>query len=93
MTVAALTLVATPALAEHHEGDKAEMMKMKVDKKFVEADTNSDGMISKAEHDAKAEKMFTETDTNSDGSLSKDEVTAGMKKEWAEKKAMKEKAD
>lgn len=93
MTMAAMTLAAAPALAEHHEGDKAEMLKMKVDKKFMEADTNSDGMISKSEHDAKAAKMFTEADTNSDGSLSKDEVTASMKKEWEEKKAMKKAAD
>ncbi len=89
MSLAAMTLAATPALAEHHEGDKAEMLKMKVDKKFAEADTNGDGKISEDEHENKSEKMFNEADTNNDDYLSRDEVTAAMKKEWEEKKAMK----
>lgn len=85
MMAVALTVFTAPAFANE------EKLQDKVDHKFMEADTNKDGMISKAEHDAKAEEMFKETDTNNDGSLSKDEVTAEMKKKWEEKKDHKDK--
>jgi len=90
MLAAAAMIMTAPAMAE--DGNKDQMIKTKVDKKFMEADTDKDGMISKAEHDAKAASMFTEVDTDSSGTLSKDEVTSHMKKEWDEKKEMKKDA-
>ncbi len=66
------------------------MLNAKVAKKFSEADTDGNGMISKAEADAMHEKKFKECDTNGDGSVSKDEKKAAMRKEWDEVKSMKE---
>lgn len=44
---------------------------------FKNMDSDSDGMISKAEFDAAHAKHFQEMDTNSDGKLSIDEMKAG----------------
>lgn len=82
---AAMLAVATaPAFAN----DEAHMKSM-VDDKFSMMDTNSDGMISKEEHDAAMNKMFSDADTNSDGMISKDEMMAATKAEWAKYKDMK----
>lgn len=86
---AALAAFAAPALAHMDKGDHDAMMKSKVDKKFAEADTNSDGMISRDEGMAAFEKMWIEEDTNKDGMISKDEKMAYMKKQWEEHKTMK----
>jgi hypothetical protein len=78
---------ATAVRAEHHEGHGAGahhgMMKAKMDKKFQEIDTDKDGKISKAEHQAESDRMFIEKDTNKDGFVDKAEVEA----HWAAKKA------
>jgi Ca2+-binding EF-hand superfamily protein len=42
-------------------------------------DTNGDGQISRAEHEAGSEKMFTKMDANDDGFLSKEECDEGEK--------------
>lgn len=56
--------------------DKDEMSSAE---KISVIDTNGDGRISRAEHEAGSEKMFTRMDTNDDGSLSKEECEAGHK--------------
>lgn len=85
MMAAAATIITMPAMAnEHHEWSQE-----KADAKFSELDTNKDGKISKAEHEAKKETMFEEADTNKDGDLSKEEFSAEVKKKW---EATKEKA-
>jgi len=45
--------------------------------KIAKMDTNGDGMLSAAEHDAGAKKMFSEMDTDGNGSLSREEMAAG----------------
>lgn len=52
--------------------------------KIATMDTNGDGMLSAAEHDAGAKAMFSEMDTDGNGSLSRQEMMAGhatMKKD------------
>jgi hypothetical protein len=58
----------------------------KADEWFKKMDTNADGMINKAEHDAFGEKMFKDADTDQDGSISKDEMKNIKMKEHAEVK-------
>jgi len=48
--------------------------------KIAKMDTNGDGMLSSAEHDAGAQAMFTQMDTDGNGSLSRDEMAAGRSK-------------
>ena len=57
--------------------------------RFMKADTNNDGNISKAEFVAQSEKHFAKLDTNSDGNVTKDELAA-MKEKYKERKAAKE---
>ena len=52
-------------------GNSAEMM--------AKIDTNHDGNISAAEHEAYAQAMFAKMDSNHDGMVSKAELDAGMK--------------
>ncbi|MCB1537872.1 MAG: EF-hand domain-containing protein [Rhodospirillales bacterium] len=64
--------------------------------KMLNADTNGDGMLSKAEFMAVQEKRFDEMDANKDGQVSKDEMKAyretmrskfeEKRKEWEAKK-------
>jgi len=54
------------------KGDKA--MKMSSADKIKSMDTDGDGKLSAAEHDAGAAKMFTDMDGDKDGSLSKAEM-------------------
>ena len=82
MAVAAGALMSMPALANEWSQEKA-------DAKFSELDTNKDGKVSKAEHEAHKEGMFDEADTNKDGDLSKEEFSAEVKKKW---EATKDKA-
>jgi hypothetical protein len=78
---AVLAIAATPALANE------EHMEAKVDHYFAKMDTNSDGSVSKAEHDAFGTEMFNKADANTDGSLTKEELTAAKKAEKEEWKA------
>jgi Ca2+-binding EF-hand superfamily protein len=57
-----------------HDG----MMMSSADK-IAKMDSNGDGMLSAAEHDAGAAAMFKDMDSNGDGSLSRQEFDAGHK--------------
>ncbi len=57
--------------------DKAKMM---TEYFYPKMDKNSDGKVTKAEHDAAGTIMFMKADANKDGAVSKDEMMA-MKKE------------
>ena len=74
----ALMLPAMVAFAEPAEsgGDRREMMKQKIQERLKEVDTNSDGIISKAEFMAKAEERFSKMDANGDGNITEDERSA-----------------
>ncbi len=56
------------------EGDRPKMTSAE---KIREIDTNGDGMISAAEHDAGSQKMFAKMDTDGNGSISDAEMKAG----------------
>jgi Ca2+-binding EF-hand superfamily protein len=51
---------------------------------MTQIDTDHDGKISKAEHDAFSQQMFTKADTNGDGYISMDELTTAKKQEQAD---------
>lgn len=57
------------------KGDKA--MKMSSADKIKSMDTDGDGKLSSAEHDAGAAKMFSDMDADKDGSLSRAEMDKG----------------
>ena len=57
------------------KGDKA--MKMSSADKIKAMDTDGDGKLSSAEHDAGAAKMFSDMDADKDGSISKAEMDKG----------------
>ena len=59
--------------------EKKDKDDLSASEKISVIDTNGDGQISRAEHEAGSEKMFTRMDTNDDGTLSKDECDAGHK--------------
>jgi hypothetical protein len=67
--------IAMPALAN----DKPEQMKYSPGYMFDKMDSNKDGKVSKAEHDAFAAKKFSDMDTNNDNILTKDEMAAYRK--------------
>ena len=75
---ALLVGTATFAVADGKSGD----CPRKYCKMFEKKDTNSDGVISKAEFVAHAEKKFAKMDADGNGSLTKEEV----KSYWAAKK-------
>lgn len=79
-----LMLAAAPAMADDRMTitDKVEMFMGKID-------SNSDGAVTKAEHDAFGASKFSEADINSDGKLSKDEMILHKVKEMDEMKDMK----
>lgn len=56
------------------EGDRPKMTSAE---KIREIDTNGDGMISAAEHDAGSQKMFAKMDADGNGSISDAEMKAG----------------
>jgi hypothetical protein len=72
--------VSLPALAAMGTGDKADKAE-KADRYFQKMDTNSDGKISKSEHDAYGQKMFSESDANRDNMLTREEIQANKMKE------------
>jgi hypothetical protein len=59
--------------------EKNDKSQMSAADKISQIDSNADGQITRAEHEAGSEKMFTKLDTNDDGTLSKDECEAGHK--------------
>jgi hypothetical protein len=74
LTLAAATL-AMPAMANQKHKGMHDMHGQMFDK----IDTDRDGKITKAEHDAFSEKKFSEMDANNDGVLTKDEMAAYKK--------------
>lgn len=78
-----LGLITAPSLAnaehgpDHGKGKKGSF--------FEKIDTNGDGVISKAEHDAHSAERFKKMDRNGDGQITKDEIEAG-KAEWKAKR-------
>lgn len=98
VSFAALALMmATPALAGHHEGGHdGDHKGKKHEKMFEKMDTDGDGKISKDEFMQKKEKYFSEMDANGDGFVTKEEKKEArekMKEKWKAKKAEKMKAD
>ena len=82
----AMTLPATAAFAEHHEGDYK-------GKKMEKVDTNGDGLVSKEEFLAKHEEMFNKMDADGNGSLTPEEMKEArgkMKERWKEMKEKRE---
>lgn len=75
-TVFAVLLIggATFAAADHGNSDKKGDCKSRYCKMFDKKDSNSDGVISKAEFTAHAEKKFAKMDTDGNGKLTKEEV-------------------
>ena len=69
-TVAAAVALSGPALA----GDMSSAEKIK------KMDTNGDGKLSAAEHEAGARDMFAKMDTNKDGSVTVAEMDASHKR-------------
>jgi hypothetical protein len=80
--VAIIYLCATaPAMADDKDKKGGMSHEQKIEHHFREKDSNNDGTISKAEHDAATQKMFDEADTNNDNQVSKDEFRAHKQKE------------
>lgn len=81
-----LALPATAALAGPGdrfgggEGGGSEMMRQKMHERMKEADTNNDGVISKAEFLAKAEERFNKLDKDGDGNITEAERDAMRQK-------------
>lgn len=69
--VCALALLASPAFAQTNSGIDLGMNKL-----FNEADTNKDGVVTKAEFLAKAEQQFNAGDSNKDGKITQAEAQA-----------------
>ena len=73
---------ATIAAADCGACDKKEDCKSRYCKMFEKKDSNSDGVISKAEFVTHSEKKFAKMDADGNGSLTKEEVN----NYWAAKK-------
>lgn len=71
------------------KGDKPAKDAMSSADKIKVMDTNGDGQLSKAEHDAGADAMFTKMDTDGDGFLSASECKAGHDGMMKNKKSAK----
>lgn len=69
--ICALALLATPAFAQQGGGIDLGMNKL-----FNEADTNRDGVVTKAEFLAQAEQQFAKGDANHDGKITREEAQA-----------------
>lgn len=100
MPVLALSLLAVPALADHHKDDKGPRGEHMHEKMMERFDTDGNGEISMQEFQTAHAKKFAEIDTDGNGSLSVEEMKAHhseMKDKWKEKKerfkAMKEKSE
>jgi len=66
---------------------KGDKMKMSSAEKIKKIDTDGDGAISAAEHDAGSAQMFTRMDANGDGNLTAAEMKAGHDKEMRSAKS------
>lgn len=89
LALAAAVLVATPALANTHEGMKdgknwEAKWEAKMDSHIKKLDDNGDGRISRAEMSRHGDIMFDEADANKDGDLSRAEITAAKQKEYGD---------
>ena len=62
-------------------GKAGDKMKMTSAEKIKKVDTDGDGAISAAEHDAASTQMFTKMDANGDGNVTAAEMKAGHEKE------------
>lgn len=104
--LAVALLVSAPAFAEGPDGgpggpggpDHAK----RGEERFKASDTNSDGVLSRAEFLAESQKrageIYDKLDENKDGKLTQDEMKAGhekmrakMKERWQQMKELKEK--
>jgi Ca2+-binding EF-hand superfamily protein len=70
------TLAVSPFALANHDGTSGDHCQRHGGKQMMDADTNGDGSIDKAEAQAQHDKHFDEMDTNHDGKLSKDEIAA-----------------
>jgi len=75
--IAAPVLMAAPALAE------APMGPPRGEEKFLEADANGDGVISREEFVTRREAHFASTDANQDGLISFDEAMTAKEEKMA----------
>ena len=75
-TALSFPFLATASFANMHDDHKAW-----IDTMFKDADSNSDGSLSKEEFTAHSEKKFEKMDANSDDKLTKEEVTDFKAKE------------
>ena len=64
------------------------MKKMSSADKIAKMDTDGDGKLSSAEHDAGAATMFTSMDKDGDGALTMGEMESGMQRASKDAKAM-----
>lgn len=88
MAAAALCL-SMPAMANDANMTKDEKAEMKADHYFSQIDSDKNGMISKAEHEAFGEEMFTEADSDKNGTISPDELKSAKKKEMEKMENLK----
>lgn len=84
--LSALAVIAAMPVAASANEQKAEQ---KANFYFKKIDTDGNGMISKAEHNAFGTSMFSEADANKDNQISKEELTAEKKQEMKEFEANK----
>lgn len=89
LALLALSLFATPALAEEHKGPGGPGGRPGPDHFIKKIDTDKDGKVSKAEWNAKGDAMFNDSDTNKDGFITRDEAEAfhaKKREEWKSKR-------
>ena len=90
LALLALSLMATPALAEHHEGQHGGDKDGRHKAMMAKVDTDKDGKISRAEFQARGEQMFKEADANGDGFITPEEGKAAheaRREKWKARKA------
>ena len=75
LTAAVAVLFAAPAMAADMSKSDVDMQAMKMTSYgMAMMDTNKDGMVSKAEHQAAGDKMFMMADSDKNGSVSEQEM-------------------
>lgn len=93
VTLMSMTALCLSAPAFANDMDDKDHLEKKVKFCLQKADTNGDGMISRAEHDTVSAQMFTQSDTDNNGSISLDELRVAKKKEKQEMKSFMEKSN